>query len=519
MKRTFSFLILFLPALLQAQPASVKPATVVFEKRQIVTFRTVLAGRMPAQRAESALLNLQALSGMALYDPVKAETIPDGFVFFVGEKMIFALVNGDLERGTDSDLKIEAATVHSRLKNALQTRAEQRSFPFLLLATLYSVLATIVLLVLLKLLFFARRRLLLFLTEKATKRTVFGFDLRARMVTLSGFFVRSFLVASFLFLLYAWITFIFNRFPYTRPWGEASRSFLLTTAGKLFADFVEAVPSLLTVLIILGVVRVITKIIRDFFMGVEQGTVTVPGMFAETAGATRRLINTMLWLFGLVVAYPYIPGSQTDAFKGVSVFVGLIFTLGSAGVVGHLMSGLVLVYSRALKKGDFVRVGEVEGIVTEVGALSTKISNLKKEEFTLPNTMMVSSVIKNYSRLAGEKGVIVSTSVTIGYDAPWRQVQNMLKMAAEQTPFLRKEPAPFVLQTALSDFYVEYQIFAHLESPEKKLFALSVLHQNIQDAFNEFGVQIMSPHYESQPEKPVVVPKSKWNATPAKEES
>jgi len=315
-------------------------------------------------------------------------------------------------------------------------------------------------------------------------------------------------------LLYLWITFLLNRFPYTRPWGLASRGFFIRTLQQLFSGAVAAVPGLVTALIILGIVRVITKLIQDFFDGVAKGTVQFPGVYTETADATRRLINTVLWLFGLVIAYPYIPGAQSDAFKGVSVFVGILFTLGSAGVVGHLMSGLVLVYSRALKRGDFVKVGEVEGIVTEVGPLSTKIVNIKKEEFTLPNTVMVSSVIKNYSRQASQNGLAASTSVTIGYDAPWRQVHEILKSAAEKTSGVRKEPGPFVLQTALSDFYVEYQLIVHLEDPLKRLFTLSTLHQNIQDVFNEQGVQIMSPHFEAQPGTPVLVPKSKWFPKP-----
>jgi small-conductance mechanosensitive channel len=263
-------------------------------------------------------------------------------------------------------------------------------------------------------------------------------------------------------------------------------------------------------LIILGVVRLVTNAIRDFFDGVASGTVQMPGIYKETADATRRLTNTVLWLFGLVIAYPYIPGAESPAFKGVSVFVGILFTLGSAGVVGHLMSGLVLVYSRALKKGDFVRVGDVEGVVTEVGPLSTKIVNLKKEEFTLPNTMMVSSVIKNYSRMAQDNGLAVSTTVTIGYGAPWRLVHEMLKSAAAKTAGIRTTPEPFVIQAALSEFYIEYTLYVHIDEAPKRPFILSALHQNIQDAFNEEGIQIMSPAYEGQPENPVLVPKSKW---------
>jgi small-conductance mechanosensitive channel len=316
---------------------------------------------------------------------------------------------------------------------------------------------------------------------------------------------------------YLWLAFVFRQFPYTYPWGIALRSFFWNSVKGLATGFAHAIPSLLTVFFILAIARIITKLVRDFFDGVEQNRVNVPGIHAETAGATRRLINALIWLLSLVIAYPYIPGSQTAAFKGVSVFVGLMFTLGSAGVLNHLMSGLVLVYSRALQKGDFVKVGEVEGTVDEVGPLSVKIETIDRREVTIPNTVMTNTNIVNYSRMSKEKGLILRTTVTIGYDAPWRQVHAMLKLAASRTQGLRKDTEPFVLQTALSDFYVEYTLGVAIENPRDRIRLLSELHANIQDAFNEFGVQILSPHFEAQPEGTIVVPKSKWFSAPANE--
>jgi small-conductance mechanosensitive channel len=173
----------------------------------------------------------------------------------------------------------------------------------------------------------------------------------------------------------------------------------------------------------------------------------VPGLHAETVNATHRIVNILVWGLGIAVAYPFIPMSDSDAFKGLSVMFGFMLTLGSAGIVNQLMSGLVLVYSRALSVGDFVDLGETVGVVSEVGALSTKIINMRNEEVTIPNAVLVGSPIKNYSRLAGARGTLVSTKVTIGYDTPWRQVHAMLIAAAEQTPGLRSLPRPFVYQT------------------------------------------------------------------------
>jgi small-conductance mechanosensitive channel len=183
-------------------------------------------------------------------------------------------------------------------------------------------------------------------------------------------------------------------------------------------------------------------------------------------------------------------------------------------VVNHLVSGLVIVYSRSCKPGDVIRVGEIEGIVTVVGVLSTKIVTRKREEITVPNAVLVGTSITNYTRLAREHGAMISTTVTIGYDAPWRQVHELLTRAADRTPDIKKTPAPFVYQRSLSDFYVEYELRAHITDPAERLPILSALHAEIQDAFNEAGVQIMSPHFENQPDGKVWVPRSAWRGLP-----
>jgi len=216
-----------------------------------------------------------------------------------------------------------------------------------------------------------------------------------------------------------------------------------------------------------------------------------------------------------VVAYPYLPGSQTEAFKGISVFFGLIITFGSSGLMNQIMSGFMITYSRALRAGDFVRVGDVEGTVTYLGVLSTKVKTLRHEEVTIPNAVLVAQTTTDYSRLGDTEGVYTPTSVTIGYDTPWRQVQSLLRLAAERTAGLRREPEPIVLQTALEDFYVKYTLLVCLERQQSRPITLDALHANIQDLFNEYGVQIMSPNYVVDPAAPKVVPKHNWFAAPA----
>lgn len=313
-----------------------------------------------------------------------------------------------------------------------------------------------------------------------------------------------------------WLTFVLLQFAYSRPWGEGLGRWLSDLLGKLGTGALDAVPGLFTVVIIFLATRLIVQGFERFFRSIEIGWLKVSWLEAETARATRRLAIVLIWIFALTVAYPYIPGSQSYAFKGISVFVGLMISLGSAGFVSQLMSGLVIVYSRALKPGDFVQVAGSEGTISEVGMLATKLVTPIKHEITIPNAVLVGSTVTNFSRLAdAQSGAIISTEVTIGYDTSWRQVHAMLQLAAERTALVRREPKPVVIQHALSDFYVAYQLLVSVDRPETRRAVLSELHANIQDVFNEYGVQIMSPNFVSQPEGKVYVPQEAWFSPPA----
>jgi small-conductance mechanosensitive channel len=322
-------------------------------------------------------------------------------------------------------------------------------------------------------------------------------------------------VAVDLIVIYTTVGIVLRRFPYTRPWGESMRGFLLTTATNLGLGVADAIPGLLTVLIIFATARFVARLIGFWFTAVERGRLTPRWIYPETAQPTRRLLTGLLWVFAIVVAYPYLPGSQTDAFKGVSVFLGLIVTFGSSGLVNQIMSGFMITYSRALRAGDFVRVGDVEGTVTQLGVLSMKVTTFRQEEVTIPNAVVVAQTTTDYSRLSETEGVFTPTSVTIGYDTPWRQVHSLLLLAAGRTAGVRGEPKPIVLQTSLEDFYVKYTLFVCLERPQSRPFTLGALHASIQDLFNEYGVQIMSPNYVLDPAAPKMVPKQNWFAAPA----
>jgi small-conductance mechanosensitive channel len=267
----------------------------------------------------------------------------------------------------------------------------------------------------------------------------------------------------------------------------------------------------ITVLLARWCVRLINVIFKE----VEAGKLSLHWLEPETARTTRTLLIAAVWIFTVVVAYPYIPGSDTEAFKGLSVLIGLMVTLGSTGLINQIISGLFVVYSKSVRPTDYVRVGEVEGEVIDVGFLATKLKTPRQEEITIPHSVLVGNATTNFSRLAGANGMILTVSVTIGYDVPWRQVHALLLLGASRTEGIRKEPPPRVVQRELSDFYIQYQLLGHLEEGKSRAAVFSELHAQIQDAFNEHEAQIMSPHFESQPDRRVFVPKSEWYAAPA----
>ncbi len=438
----------------------------------------------------------------------------------IGPHAVFSITHADVDTLGGATLESTNQRVVSQLKTALVSAREERSIRHILSAIGFSFAATVIFLMALRLLR-AGRRVVLARLPSAQHRLadikLAGFTLLNRENLL--LFARRLLdliawVAG-LFVAYLWLAYVLTRFAYTRAWGEALGVYLTSTVSRLALGALGAIPGLFTLVVIFVAVRGLARIVSAFFDSVESESVEVPWVHPETANPTKRIVVALLWLFAVVVAYPYVPGGGSDVFKGVTVFAGLVLSLGSSGVMNQAMSGLVLMYARALKPGDYVRVGETEGTVMELGLLSTKIMTTKREEVTLPNAVVVGTSVKNFSRRRDATALLLYTSVTIGYNTPWRQVEALLIDAARRTDGLEHNPPPFVLKTALSDFYIEYQLNAILEKPPERIRVLDRLHANILDSFNEFGVQITSPHYIADPSQPAVVPRDKWYEPPA----
>lgn len=499
--------------------ASDPPATLTFANRKILELRATIAGRPPAVRASQAADTVGRIVEQKPDAQVTMRRYDQGIVLNLGDQPVVVVFAVDADPLAGETMQAKADAAAAKLTVAVREAEELRHPQRLVRGALVALGATILYALAIWMLIRIDIKVASSVhdaTERGLKRLPGGEimviartpHLARRLLTFIGVLIG-------LLLTYSWLTIVLRRFPYTRPWGESLRSGLFSAAGSAGRAFLEQAPNLLAVLAIVLLTRLAVRLVNFAFRVVEEGRVTMPGVHPETAQPTRRIAVVLLWLFALILSYDFLPGAQSDVFKGVSVFIGLIVSLGSSGVMNQVMSGMMVTYSRAVRVGDFVRIGEVEGTVTHLGTLSTKVRNARNEEITIPNAVVASSAAVNFSRHADTDGVFTPTSVTINYDTPWRQVQALLVLAADRTAGIRKQPKPVVLQTALGDFGVTYALLVCLEQPNRRLATLAALHANIQDAFNEFGVQIMVPAYEGDPGEPKVVPPSRWFVAPA----
>jgi len=506
-----------------ADPA-VEPATIQFWNRPIATLRSSLAGADPQARAARAVFHLNELplttrAADIEVHPIKVED-EDGIGFTSGNgTILFFLGNSDLDKEGGETLASASKAALQRLDEALIARRDERSWPVIRKGVLFTLIGLALLVLFWWLVWRAYHFIFDYLRQKEQtfpyRIRIWGIDFLPHLAGALYTLLRVFAWLLTLGALYSWLTVSLGHFPYTQPWGKQLGGYVFHFFGNLGIAAIDALPGIFSCIVIFLITRWVVRLGKAFFRQVSSGVLRLSWMDPDVAHATERIFTFVVWVFAIVVAYPYIPGSSTEAFKGISVFFGLVVSLGSSGIINQIMSGLFVVYSKALKSGDWVVVNDKEGEVLEVGLLAVKIRTIEQQEVTIPNSVIVSTTTTNFTRLGEKDGSVASVTVTIGYDAPWRQVHALLLLGAERTSNLRKSPAPYVVQRALSDFYVEYSLIVHLESESLRIEALSTLHANIQDAFNEYGVQIMSPHFMVQPQENIVVPRSKWHAAPA----
>jgi small-conductance mechanosensitive channel len=513
---------IFIAALLATPLARAAEADLTLNQRKLVTLRATLKGESPTERVEAASHALQAALAVPGPDRVERQVLPGAppaVRLQANGITVLHLVPDDLG-GAQAASLLDAAALDAerRLKLAMAEAREARDPKAWAVGMAFALLATALAGVLLWALVALRRRLLRQVFRRLDAgRThaarpwwqVSGEHAVALLRGLAG--LASWVVA--LVVLDVWASVVLRQFAATRVWGERAGDWLIMQLLGLGSAALGALPGLFTAGLILLAARGVLRVVHGLLERVERGELQFAGLDADTAGPTQRLAGLVVWLFAIAMAYPYLPGASTEAFKGVTVLAGLMLSLGASGVVGQLMAGLSLMYSRALRVGEYVRIGDVEGTVTTLGVFAIKLQTGLGEEVSLPNAVVFSQSVRNFSRLVQDDGqYMLHTAVTIGYATPWRQVHAMLLEGARRTTSVMEQPAPYVVQTALSDFYVEYRLCAQgsRAAPQRRAEAMSQLHANIQDVFNENGVQIMSPHYVEDPAAPQVVPAGPW---------
>ena len=506
----------------QAAVASEEAALVIFN-RTIVVFRAPLFGMSPATRATRARITTVGVLRDGVVHEVTIKANPEGQLVMIGDTLAFIVTASDVDPLSQETLEYAADRAAERLRQVVAETLEARNFESLLKAATASTIATLVFALLLWGLSRFRRWLAIKLPSLAARPAkalkVGNTELVERwqvirMLQKTMTVLRSLIVA---LLTYEWLSFALSAFPYTRPWGERLNDYLFGIFASIAGGILGAMPGLGVAVVIFALARFFVQSLSGFLERVSRSGSALSLLGPDTMPTTRRLFNVGIWLFAIAMAYPHLPGADTEAFKGISVLLGLMVSLGASSIVGQGAAGLILTYTRTVRAGEYVRVGDHEGTVTRLGMFTTTIQTGLGEELTIPNSLITGAVTKNYSRAVDGHGFIIDTTVTIGYDTPWRQVEAMLIEAALRTSGILNKPAPRVFQTALSDYYPEYRVVAQAvpSQPRPRAEVLTTLHANIQDVFNEHGVQIMSPHYMIDPAGAKVVKPEDWYRSPA----
>ncbi len=502
-------------------PASAVEAdtTATYFNRDIVTYRVPFLGIPPERRARNTEASIaRAVSQPGVAD-IGSHEIPQGVVVTVAGNPVLVFTPADLDPVEGETLTQARDGIVARLGEAVGAAESELEPRQLLRGALFSVLATLVLAGALWCYLWLVRRWNAWLEKLIQKRLAntraeAGRQLIRGVATTIRGVVRVAEWVLVLVLLEEWLRFVLGQFAYTRPWAEAMTGWILAKIQAWGGAFLGALPGLLTVVVIFLLARAVTKTLGLMLKGVERGRYSLLGIDAQLAEPTRKLIVAVIWLFALAMAYPYLPGAQTDAFKGLSVLVGLMVSLGASSIIGQAAGGFTLLYSRTMQSGDFVKIDDTEGVVLQIGLFTTRIRTFTGVEVSFPNTVVLNGRLENYSRHPDGAGLWMDTDVTIGYDTPWRQVRRLLTDAAGATEGVQQTPEPFVLQTALSDFYVEYTLRTRIEDPARRNAIRTELLGNIQDAFNDAGVQIMSPNYRADSETPKLVERAFWEGLP-----
>ena len=485
-----------------AQPAMRADFTVA--TRKVFVFRAILAGHSPQDRLEAAQRRLDRALARKGPQRTTVSQLAEGSQVLLDGAPLFLVTPGDvnaLAGDTPHDVAQDSA---QKLERALAARREAGDPRVLVEAVALCLAATLAYAFVLRVLVALRsavksrfERLLGVRLARVSFRNVRLLDAQLyvsflRQVTMAVVWGLRLLAT------YIWISFLLGEFAYTRSWGEWLKGYLVELAVGIGQSMAAAIPGLLVVLVIAALARLVMLTAASVFKRVESGELQVGWLDQDTAAPTRRLVNLVVGLFALAMSYPYLPGSHTAAFQGVTVLAGLMVSIGASSIVAQGAAGLILMYTRSLRKGEYVRVGDKEGTVVDMGMFETRLRTGSGEEVLMPNAWVLSNTTSNFSRDGvADDGFVTEVKVTVGYDTPWRTVHALLEQAAGATRGIALEPRPFIVQAALSDFYIEYRLCAHAaaQGPRARAEVRNHLHQNVLDVFDAAGVRLTSPHF------------------------
>jgi small-conductance mechanosensitive channel len=482
----------------------VNPAgQVVIDGRPVLTVYEHVANLTPEARAlgiEARIVALAKDSGIPP-ESIRIQPRESWTEISVDSSIIMAVTDGDA-RAAGKNRQALALEDAESIRLAIQTYRHEHSWKMILRAFLKTALVVLALLVALWLvrlcrLFFRARiekriQKSAGLKEKSALHISIGY-IGPAMLTV-GAFLRWLLILG---LFEATLTITLSFFSSTRAISLTVTRWVFAQLEMLGESAVNYLPNLLVVAVIVIATKYAIRLVRLVFNQIRKGDLKIPGFYTDWAEPTAKLIRMLLLILALIAAFPYLPGATSPAFRGITIFVGVLLSLGSSSAVASAIAGVILTYMRSFLAGDWVQIGDTMGEVVERTLLVTRLLTPKAEVITIPNSTVMSGPVKNYSTEARKAGVIFYTSVSIGFDAPWRTVHQLLVNAALATEHVLRQPAPFVLQRSLDDFYVTYELNAYTDAPREVLNIYSDLHRNIQDKFNDAGVEICSPHFSS----------------------
>jgi small-conductance mechanosensitive channel len=529
----FAVLLMTLAAPLQATSEEIRPETPAVLESALETAPVEIDGQLlfrvrgvssfpAAERAEAIRGRIEKVAADASFpsDGLSAEVVENVTMVMAGQAtlMIVSEADAHLEHTSRDHL----ATLNMmRIQRAIDEYRQSRRGDALLKAGLYGAGATALLALAIAVLLVLNRWLDKALSRRLKTRVhavgIQSFEILRSETIWKAFhgLVRVIGVATVVVSAYAYLHYVLALFPWTRSISNGLFALAAGTAEHMGKSVGAVIPDILILVIIFYLAQFVLRRTQYFFDAVAQKRVAFAQFEPEWALPTYKLVRVLILAFALIVAYPYIPGSESAAFKGISIFIGLVLSLGSSTAISNLIAGYLMTYRRVFKVGDRVKVGDVTGEVIAIRLQVTHLRTIKNEEVTIPNSQILNGDVTNFSSMAGTRGLILHTTVGIGYETPWRQVEAMLRVAAERTSGVLGDPQPFILLIQLGDFAVTYELNVYIRDPHLVARINADLHRHILDVFNEYGVQIMTPAYEGDPDEPKVVPRAQWYAAPA----